>query len=790
MIRRTYNIHGFDCANCASKTENYLKKQQELESVVLDFAGDKLHIVYKEKEWSVEELKTKIKEVETDPIEISLTGEKRQYVYTIKGFDCANCAKKTEAYLNKNEYIEEAILDFAGDKLFLRFKDKQLSEKEILDIIKEVETDPIELHALNNKKDNKRKIFTKDLWILLSRVLFVSLIMIISHTVLAGHEYFWYVFALYIVGIIVILYDIVYKVIKHIIHKENPIDEYLLITIAAIGAFLVASLSHNSHDFMDSIMVAALFQLGKVIEGIATNKSKEAISSALDLRVEKANLLVNGEIKEVSPETLKINDLVIVSTGELIPVDAVVLEGNALIDTSSLTGEFVPVVANQNTEVYSGCLVKEGTLTLKVNKEYKDSTLSKIAELISNSGAKKSKADEFVSKFARWYTPLVFIISILVGLIGGLITKEWSTWAILGLKMLVVACPCAIVISVPMAYFSALGLASKNGIVVKGTNYLDQLVNLKKIVTDKTGTLTKGEFSIVKIYAASDEKQLMECLYASEYLSSHPIARAICKDQNYDLAYLSKDFLEIAGHGVSIIYKDKKVISGNYKLLKDEGIIFDEVKENGSIVYCAYDNKYLGYVVLSDEIKEDSKEMVDLLKKEGVEVILLTGDKEENAKALADNLGIEKYRSGLLPEEKTKYLQQELSNKYITGFVGDGINDAASIKGADVGFAMGGIGSDIAVESADVVIMTDHPSKIYDSYKIAKIARHTSIFNIVVALTIKISIELVAFITNLLGHPEFIPMWLAVLADTGLTVVLVINSLLVLYRKIKHKVVK
>ena len=790
MIRRTYNISGFDCANCAAKTENYLKKQEELESVTLDFAGDKLHIVFKDKEWSVEQILAKIKEVETDPIEISLVGEKKQYVYSIKGFDCANCAKKTEAYLNKHPKIEEAILDFAGDKLFLRFTDSPLSEKEILDIIKEVETDPIELHALENKKEKKRKIFTKDLWILLFRVIFVTAIMVVSHTLLAGHQYFWIVFALYILGIGVILYDITWKVIKHIIHKENPIDEYLLITIAAVGAFLVASLNQNSHEFMDSIMVAALFQLGKVIEGIATNKSKEAISSALDLRVETANLIVNGEVKAVSPESLKIGDLVLVATGELIPVDGVVKEGEGLVDTSSLTGEFVPVLVRDKSEVYSGCLLKSGTITIKVSREYKDSAVSKINELIANSGAKKSKADEFVTKFARWYTPIVFVSAILVGLIGGLISREWSTWAILGLKMLVVACPCAIVISVPMAYFSAVGLASKNGIVVKGTNYLDQLVEMKKLITDKTGTLTKGEFSIVKINATKDEEELLRCLYAAEYLSSHPIARAIVNDKEYDLAYQTSDFLEVAGHGVSIIYKGKKVLAGSAKLLKDEGIIFDEAKENGSVVYCAYDNEYLGYVVLSDEIKEDSKEMVELLKKEGVEVILLTGDKEENAKALAESLGIEKYHSELLPEEKTTYLEKELSNKYKTGFVGDGINDAASIKGADIGFAMGGIGSDAAVESADIVIMTDHPSKIYDSVKIAKIARHTSIFNIVAALSIKISIEIIAFVTNLFGHPEFIPMWLAVLADTGLTVLLVINSLLVLYRKIKHKVVK
>ena len=790
MIKRIYEIKGFDCANCAAKVEKYLNKQEELDEVTLDFAGDRLHITYKDKEWTVEELLAKIKEVESDPITVKLLNQSsKSKVYTIKGFDCANCAKKTENYLNKHPKIEKAVLDFAGDKLHLTFAEEVLTTEEILKIIKEVESDPIILSEDKPKKE-KRKIFTKDLLFLLLRVIFVTIIMVVSHIALSDPQYFWYVFAMYIVGIIVIIYDITWKVIKHIIAKENPIDEYLLITIASVGAFLVATFNHNSHEFMDSVMVAALFQLGKVIEGIATNKSKEAISSALDLRVEVANLLVNGEVKQVSPESLNVGDLVLVSTGDLIPVDAVVVSGDGLVDTSSLTGEFVPVEAKEKTEVYSGCLVKSGTLTLQVSKKYKDSAVSKINELISNSGAKKSKADEFVTKFARWYTPTVFIVSILVGLIGGLISTEYSTWAILGLKMLVVACPCAIVISVPMAYFSAVGLASKNGIVVKGTNYLDQLVEMKKLITDKTGTLTKGEFSIVKINSEVNEEELLEYLYAAEYLSNHPIGKAICHYQEHDLAYQTSDFLEIPGHGVSIKYKNKKVVAGSSKLLKDNGIDTPKVDEHGTIVHCAVDNKYLGYVVLSDEIKEDSKEMVDLLKREGVEVILLTGDKEENAKALANTLGIDRYHAELLPNQKTAYLEKELSKDYKTGFVGDGINDAASIKGADIGIAMGAIGSDIAVESADVVIMTDHPSKIYDVVKIAKIARHTSIFNIVAALVIKLSIELAAIITNLLGRPEIIPMWLAVLADTGLTVLLVINSLLVLYRKVKHKVVK
>ena len=786
MIRRSYEIKGFDCANCAAKTERHLNKNEAIESAVIDFAGDRLHVVYKTKELSIEEILECIKEVETDEISLTLLGEKKPKIYRIHGFDCANCATKAERHLNKHEAIESCTLDFAGDRLHVTYKSAPLTEEQLKEIIREVETDEIELTEIS-KKATKKSLFTKNMWWLLVRVVIATAIMLVSHFAF-GEENFWVVFALYIAGILIITYDVFWKVINHIIHLENPIDESLLISLSAVGAFLVAAITKNTHAFMDSLMVVTLYQIGKVIEGIATNKSKQAISAAVDLRVELAHKLVDGAVKDVAPEDLALGDLVIVTAGELIPIDGVVIEGEALVDTSSLTGEFVPVAASKNMEVYSGCLIKSGTLTLKVNKEYKDSTVNKIAELISNSGAKKSKADEFVTKFARWYTPIVFVISLLTGVIGGAITSNWKDWAILGLKMMVVACPCAIVISVPMAYFSAVGLASKNGIVVKGTNYLDKLVELRKLVTDKTGTLTEGEFKVTKVSAVKDEKELLEALYAAEYLSTHPIGRAICKDVDVDeIAKKCKNFQELAGLGVSVNYGGEIIFAGSEKLLTNKKVVFTPVEEEGSIVYVAKDGEYLGYVVLSDVVKSDALEMVSGLSKLGVETILLTGDKEKNAKALCENLGINRYHAELLPEDKTNYLEKELSKDYATGFLGDGINDAASIKGADIGLAMGGIGSDAAVDSADVVIMTDHPSKVVDAIKIAKIARHTSIFNIVVALTIKLSIELVAVITNLVGRPEVIPMWLAVLADTGMTVLLVINSLLVLYRRIKKK---
>ncbi len=788
MNKKVYEIKGFDCANCAKKVEVHLNKNEKIEEAVIDFSTDRLHITYKDEPLSVKEILSVIKEVENDPITVEELGAGKKVSYCITGFDCANCAAKSEKHLNKHDKIENAVIDFSADRLHVTYKDKELSIEELKNIIKEVENDPIEIKSLGEKKQT-RGLITKDMVLTLIRVVVGTIVLVLSMTILNKPDLFWVNFSLVLGALVLLCYDVTWGFIKHVIHLENPIDEKLLITISCFGAFAIAGITKEVHLFMEALMVIILYQVGKVIEGYATNKSKQAIMSAVSIRVETANKISGDKIDVVKPEELEIGDYVLVSTGEKIPVDGIVEDGVGEIDTSSLTGEFVPVVSSIGLEVFAGCLIKSGSIKVRVIREYKNSAVSKILELITNSGAKKSKADEFVTKFARFYTPIVFAVSLLVGIIGGLITNNWENWILLGLKMLVVACPCAIVISVPLAYFSAVGLASKNGIVVKGTNYLDKIVEIKKVITDKTGTLTKGVFEIKAINAYNGNKdELLQNLVVVESLSNHPIGKAICRHNDFKVdASELKDYQEIAGLGVFVTYKGDLLLAGSAKLMENYGIEYQEAKETGSAIYLAKNDTCLGYVVLSDEIKSDAKEMVESFNNAGVETILLTGDKEKNAKALCDELGIARYQSELLPEDKLVHLGKELSKKYATAFVGDGINDAASIRGADVGFAMGAIGSDIAVESADVVIMNDNPLKVYDAYKIARIARKTAVFNIIFALTVKISIELAAVITNLLGYPEVIPMWAAVLADTGLTVALVINSLLILYRKIKHK---
>ena len=807
MVKKKYHISGFDCANCAAKTERYLNTREEIEEAKIDFAANKMYISYKEEAYSLDKLKSAIKEVESDPLDIREEGLVKK-VYHISGFDCANCAAKTERYLNTKENIESAKIDFAANKLYITYVDKALSVNELINVIKEVESDPLDIHEeVSKQKKEEQKIFTKHMWLILVRVIFATVVTLVCVFLLGKLEYNWLRFGIYLLALFVVAYDVMWKVILHIIHKTNPFDHNLLITLAAIGAFTLCVIQfthldtygeHIIHNLtpnysiamdhaMDALMVVILFQIGRIIEGVATNKSKAAVMKAVELRVDTANLVTEQGIEVVSPEELQLEQTIVVKIGELIPVDGVVIDGEALVDTSSLTGEFVPVRATKDDEVFSGCLIKQGQIYVKVKKVYADSTVSKIIELITSGGERKSKADEFIAKFSRFYTPIVFGLSIVVMMVMGIISRDWVNSVYEGLEILVTGCPCAIVISVPLAYFAAIGLASKNGIVVKGAAFLDKLVSLGVLITDKTGTLTKGSFTIQKVAPNGvSEEKLLESLFIVESMSNHPIGKAIAHDEK-TRKFTAKvsNFKEITGFGVEGDYEKSHIIAGNRKMMEKHEISYQETDEIGAVIYVAKDDKYLGYVILSDEIKSTAKETIDLLHKNKVEVVLLTGDHDDNAKDISEKIGIDRYYSELLPEQKTDILVREMGEtKKAVAFIGDGINDAPSIIRSDIGIAMGGIGSDIAVENADIVIMNDDPIKVYDAVKIAKIARHTAIFNIVFSLFVKAAVAVLVIVQNYI--PGFtLPMYVAVLADTGLTVIMVLNSLAVLYRKLK-----
>ena len=795
MIKKTYHISGFDCPNCAHKSETHLGKHECVDSCHIDFSTNKMYVTYKEKELEVEEIKKVIAQVESDPLDIyDLDKKVVKKIYHISGFDCPNCAHKSELHLAKQEGIEDAHIDFSTNKLFITYKNKPFTIEQIKQVIAQVESDPLDISEIEGKVEHKERLFTKAMWFLLARIVIGVVILIVNLVALEHADNSgWIRFGLYTAATVLLTYDVFWRVVIHVKNLRNIIDHNLLITIAILGATALSiihlvgehDVEHGVHFAMEAMMVVGLFQVGQIVEKIATNRSKLAVMKAIQLRVEYANLLKDNEVRKVDPEELQIGDNVVVSAGEMIPVDGEVISGSAYIDKSSLTGEFVPVLADTNEkEVFAGCLVKTGSVTISVKKKYEESAVAKIIELISNSGEKKSKADEFIAKFAKWYTPAIVIASVLVLLIGGLITQDWKEFVVRGLEILVTGCPCAIVISVPLAYFASIGLASKRGIVIKGTNYLDQLNNVEKIVTDKTGTLTHGVFTITKVATQEGvkEEELLKALYAAESLSTHPIAKAICHDVDVKaLAAKQVDYKEIAGFGVQTTYEGEKIYAGNAQFMRDNGVTNVTEDNIGTIVHCKKGDRYLGYIVLYDEVKKEAYDMVRLLHKEKKEVVLLTGDKKENADYIKAELALDRVYSELTPDQKTEILEKEMSatNKAVA-FVGDGINDAPSIMRADVGMAMGAIGSDIAVENADVVIMNDNPAKVYEAVKIARIARHTAVFNIVFALFVKF---VVAALVLILGS-KYIPMIVPVIADTGLTVVLVINSLLILYRKL------
>lgn len=719
-------------------------------------------------------------------------------VYSVTGFDCAHCASKAEEHISKHEDVSFAHMDFSTNTLYITFKKEYWDVEKLADIIKEVESDPLEISFKENEVKTNNKLFTNTMWWILGRIIFSLIACAIAIFVLGDDSFRYVRFGIY--GFLVVLngYDIVNKIIQHIIHKTNIIDHNLLMVIAALGALTLAiinagnpspSIENGSYvmafdEALESAMVLILFQVGRLVESIATNKSKKALSEAISLRLEKAKLVKEEEIVEVAPEMLAVEDIILVTSGDMIPVDGIVLDGEAYLDTSSITGEFTPVRAKEGDELFSGYLVKEGNLHIKVQKTYQNSHISKVIQLISEGNERKSKADEFIAKFAKWYTPIICLVAILVLVLGGLISKDWMSWTNKSLEVLVTGCPCAVVISVPLAYFSGIGLASKNGIVIKGSNYLDRLYEINKILLDKTGTLTKGVFKIEEVVPNIVRKEdLLEALYAAECLSNHPIGKAICIDiETSELKKEQSDYLEIAGKGVSTTYKGKRILAGNASLLNDQNIDFSENDNGLTTVYCAVDGRYYGYVTLNDELKVNVNKAISYFKSNKIETVLVTGDKKAQALDLQNKLSLDRVHYELYPEDKLSILNKEKDTKSVVAFVGDGINDAPSLVQSDVGIAMGGIGSDIAVENADVIIMNDDPYSIVKAIKVSKKARHSAIFNIVFALVVKISIMFLAILNKTLS--DTLLMTLAVLADTGLTVVLVINSLLLINRKV------
>ena len=572
---------------------------------------------------------------------------------------------------------------------------------------------------------------------------------------------------LLILSYIIISFEMYIKLIKNIKSFEI-FDETFLMVIATIGAFFISS-------YLEAVMVMLLYQIGEYLSELTVSKSKDSIIALMDLRVDMALLDNNGSPKEVRIEKVKIGDIFIVKPGEKVPLDGIVVKGESYLDTSSLTGESVPRHVKENDEVLSGCINKEGILRIQATKTSKNSTAQKIVELLESYNTNKSNEEKFISKFASKYTKIVVLSTVLVVLIPTLIGGDFKEWLYKALVFLVTSCPCALVISVPLGYICGIGKASQKGVIIKGSKELEDLSNIDYLMLDKTGTITEGVFKINKIETTLTEEELLKIVASAENNSIHPIADAIKQEYN-DKLYEVNDYKEISGQGITCVINKQKVLIGNEKLLKNNNVEFTEAKEVGTIIYIALDNKYVGYILISDKIRKENKDLSILKDCIKEDIIILSGDNETIVKDVAKKVKIDKYYAELLPKDKVKYVN-EYKDKGTVMFIGDGINDAPVIKKATVGVSMGNIGSDAAIEASDVVLMKDNLMKIKEVINISKFTKKKITQNIIFALVVKFLV----LILSLFGLSTIL---MATFADVGVTLLSILNVLIIFKKKV------
>lgn len=579
----------------------------------------------------------------------------------------------------------------------------------------------------------------------------------------------WLQIALFIISYIIVGGDVVKRAVKNIF-KGQVFDENFLMSIATIGAFFIG-------EYPEGVAVMLFYQVGELFQSYAVGKSRKSIASLMDIRPDYANVKKGDELVKVDPDEVQIGDIIVIKAGEKIPLDGKVIEGSSMIDTSALTGESVPREVEVGSDILSGCININGVITAEVTEEFGESTVSKILDLVENASSKKSNSEQFITKFARYYTPVVVIIAVFLAIIPPLVIDgaTFSDWIYRALAFLVVSCPCALVISIPLSFFGGIGGASKKGILVKGSNYLEALAETEIVVFDKTGTLTKGVFNVQEIHPEGVSKEeLLELTAYVESYSNHPISLSLKRaySKEIDNGRIS-DVEEISGHGVIATVDGKKVMAGNIKLMKMMDIPYFKGELIGTVVHVAVNNKYIGYIVIADEVKEDSAQAIKELKAANIkQTVMLTGDNKSVGSKVAKELGLDKVYAELLPADKVEKLEELFSQKSKKGklaFVGDGINDAPVLARADIGIAMGGLGSDAAIEAADIVIMTDEPSKIATAMKISKKTLKIAHQNIVFAIGIKI-------IVLILSAFGITTMWAAIFADVGVTIIAVLNA--------------
>ncbi len=698
--------------------------------------------------------------------------------YKINGLDCANCAAKVEDAIKKINDVSDVSLNFMNEKLsYSVYKSKdETVYKQIIKTIDSIE-DGITLEPYTSAISRAKQPTEDKSSFNIRKLRIFSALIIFAFGLLIPQQYDIYRLLAFIVCFLIAGVDVVILAFKNLI-KGKMLDENFLMSIATIGAFLIG-------EYPEGCAVMIFYQVGEYFQDYATEKSRSSISSLVNLIPEFANVLVNNELKQVEPAKVEIGTTLVVKAGEKIPIDSVLIEGSSMIDTKSITGESVPRSANIGDELFSGTINLNSAITVKTTKLYADSAVAKILDLVENATANKSESEKFITKFAKYYTPIVVLLAIFISIVPPLLLgQSFDDWVYRALIFLVISCPCALVISVPLGFFGGIGASAKNGILVKGSNCLEALANADSIVFDKTGTLTKGVFTVQEIKANGvSNDEILEIAALAEYNSNHPIAKSIklAHHKPLDMQRISNTN-ELSGRGLEVIIDDETVLVGNKKLMQDKNISFEENLSVGTVVYVAKNNKFLGSILIADELKEDTKSAITALKKFGLnKLAILSGDNKDIANKIAKEIGINDVHADLLPEEKvSNFLDIKSKSNKNTIFVGDGINDAPVLATADIGIAMGGLGSDAAIETADIVITNDECSKIATAIGISKKTLTIVKQNIVFAIGIK-----VLFLT--LGFFGYVTMWESVFADVGVSVLAILNSMRILRYTDKKK---
>ena len=765
-------LNGLNCANCGNKIEKKVNSLKEVQEAVLNFSVGTLTIELKnenDEEKVTEEIKKIVKALEPDVIVEKYKGHRKKHNenhenHNHHGEEC-HCGEE-----HHHEHHNEEGCHCKGHQHEhhhgegCHCEGHQHDNMEKCNCKKE--------HHHNHEKSSHSHDHIKDEKEndLLGKVPFIfGLIIYVVAIAMGSNDIYGII--LFGVAYILIGGEVVLSAIKNISHGEL-FDENFLMTLATIGAFAIG-------EYTEAVAVMVFYKIGEIFQDYAVNKSRKSISSLMDIRADYANKLVNNKEEKVSPEDVEIDDIIVIKPGERVPLDGIVLEGEGSLDTSALTGESVPRDIHKGEEILSGAINLNGVLKVKVTKEYGESTVSRILDLVENAGSKKAPTEKFITKFSKYYTPIVVIVAVILAIVPPLVISgaEFSDWLYRALIFLVVSCPCALVISVPLGLFAGIGAASSKGILVKGGNYLEAIKDTEIVVFDKTGTLTKGVFNVVKINPVGEisKEELLEIAAMGESFSNHPIGQSIVKAYSKPTDKdLIKDYEEISGNGIKATIKGKKVLLGNYKLMKQYGISCIVKDGAGTIVNVAIDGEYKGYILIADEIKETSKKAIEELKKLGIKkTVMLTGDNKKVAEAVGKNVGVDEVRSELLPAGKVEELEKLLKEKSPKGkliFVGDGINDAPVLARADIGVAMGGIGSDAAIEVSDVVLMKDDVSSLSDAINIAKKTNKILWQNIIFSLIIKVGVLV-------LGALGMANIWEGVFADVGVTLLAVLNSM-------------